>query len=142
MKKFNFTIKGNKYHTWIKEIEGNIAKIEVNGTPFEVEMEKEVNKPSKTPTLVRKPVVSKPGEGAIPKGSGVGAVKAPLPGNIFKILVKEGDEVKSGDTLLIMEAMKMENDIKAEKSGTISAIKVSEGDAVLQGAVLVEFKMS
>lgn len=139
MKKFNFTIKGNKYSTWIKEIDGDIAKIEVNGTQYKVEIEQQVKK-TKTPTLVRKPVVRKPGEGAVPAGPSVGAVKAPLPGNIFKVLVKEGDEVKAGDNLLIMEAMKMENDIKAEKSGVIASVKVSEGDAVLQGAILVEFK--
>ena len=140
MKKFNFTIKGSKYHTWIKEIDGNIAKIEVNGTQYKVEMEQEPKKQTKTPTLVRKPVITRPGEGAVPAGPTVGAIKAPLPGNIFKILVKEGDEVKAGDNLLIMEAMKMENEIKAEKSGTVAAVKVTEGEAVLQGAVLVEFK--
>lgn len=139
MKKFNFTIKGNKYSTWIKEIDGNIAKIEVNGTKYSVELEQEV-KQSKTPTLVRKPVVRKPGEGAVPAGPGVGAVIAPLPGNIFKVLVKDGDTVKAGDNLLVMEAMKMENDIKAEKDGVVASVKVSEGDTVLQGAVLVEFK--
>lgn len=139
MKKFNFTIKGNKYSTWIKEIDGNIANIEVNGTQYAVELEKEV-KQSKTPTLVRKAVVRKPGEGAVPAGPGVGAALAPLPGNIFKVLVKDGDAVKAGDNLLVMEAMKMENDIKAEKDGVVASVKVSEGDTVLQGAVLVEFK--
>ena len=139
MKKFNFTIKGNKYFTQIKEIEGNIAKIEVNGTQYKVEME-QIVKQTKTPTLVRKAVVRKPGEGAVPSGPSVGAVTAPLPGNIFKVLVKEGDVVKAGDDLLVMEAMKMENDIKAEKSGTVASIKVSEGDTVLQGAILIELK--
>lgn len=140
MKKFNFTIKGNKYSTVIKEVEGNIAKIEVNGTQYKVEIEQQAVKPTKTPTLVRKPVVNKPGEGAVPSGPGLGTLKAPLPGNIFKILIKEGDTVKAGDTVMIMEAMKMENDIAAEKSGVVSAIKVREGEAVLQDAVLVEFK--
>ncbi len=139
MKKFDFTIKGNKYSTWIKEMDGNIAKIEVNGTKYKVEIHQEVKK-TKTPTLVRKPVVRKPGEGAVPAGPSVGAVKAPLPGNIFKVLVKEGDEVNAGDNLLIMEAMKMENEIKAEKKATVASIKVKEGDAVLQGAVLIEMK--
>lgn len=140
MKKFNFTIKGNKYSTVVKEIERNIATIEVNGTEYKVELENEV-KQTKTPTLVRKPVVRKPGEGSVPSAaSAMNSVKAPLPGNIFKILVKEGDEVKTGDKLMIMEAMKMENDILAEKSGVVASVKVSEGDAVLQGAVLVELK--
>ena len=139
MKKFSFIIKGNKYHTVIKGIDKNIADIEINGTQYSVELEQEV-KATKTPILVRKPVVNKAGEGAVPAGPGVGALKAPLPGNIFKINVKVGDTVNAGDTLLVMEAMKMENDIKAEKSATISAIKVNEGEAVLQGTVLIEFK--
>lgn len=139
MKKFDFKIKGNKYSTVVKEVEDNIAIIEVNGTTYEVEIEQEIKK-TKTPTLVRKPMVRKPGEGAVPSGPGVGAVKAPLPGNIFKVLVKEGDVVKAGDNLLVMEAMKMENDIKAEKAGTVGSVKVVEGDTVLQGAVLIEMK--
>lgn len=139
MKKFDFKIKGNKYSTVVKEVEGNIAQIEVNGTLYKVEIEQEIKK-TKTPTLVRKPLVRKPGEGAIPSGPSVGAVTAPLPGNIFKVLVKEGDAVKPGDTLLVMEAMKMENEIKTEKAGTIGAVKVSEGEAVLQGAILIELK--
>ncbi len=140
MKKFNFTIKGNKYSTVVKEVEDNIAVIEINGTQYKVEIEQEAKKQTKTPTLVRKPVVRKPGEGAVPQAGGAPSIKAPLPGNIFKILVKEGDTVKAGDKLLIMEAMKMENDVLAEKDGTIASIKVSEGDAVLQEAVLIEFK--
>ena len=67
-------------------------------------------------------------------------VKAPLPGNIFKILVKEGDEIKKGDNIMIMEAMKMENNVLAEKDGTIKSIKVSEGDAVLQNDILAEIE--
>ncbi len=137
MKKFEFTIKGNKYATWLKNIEDNVATIEVNGTEYEVEIHQEV-KTTKTPRLIRKPVVKKEGEGVIQKKVGGANVTAPLPGNIFKILVKEGDEVKKGDTLLIMEAMKMENDIKAEKDGVVSSIKVKEGDAVLQGEILIE----
>ncbi len=137
MKKFEFTIKGNKYATWLKSVEDNVATIEVNGTEYEVEIHQEV-KTTKTPRLVRKPVVKKEGEGVIKKSAGGTVVKAPLPGNIFKMLVSVGDTVKKGDNLLIMEAMKMENDIKAEKDGVVSAIKVKEGDAVLQGEVLIE----
>ncbi len=137
MKKFEFTIKGTKYSTWLKSVEDNVATIEVNGTEYEVEIHQEV-KTTKTPRLVRKPLVKKEGEGVIQKKSGGTTVKAPLPGNIFKLLVNVGDEVKKGDNLLIMEAMKMENEIKAEKDGVVSAVKVKEGDAVLQGEVLIE----
>lgn len=142
MKKFKFTIRGNKYDVEIINIEDNIAEIEVNGSRYEVEVESE-QKTTKTPKLIRKPVVpsaetdraktSKPTE-----KKGAGSIKAPLPGTILQILVKEGDIVKSGDKLLIMEAMKMENNITADKEGKVTAVKVKEGDNVLEGDVLVE----
>lgn len=140
MKKFDFTIKGNKYDVRINKFEENIATIEVNGTSYEVEVHKEV-KVTKTPTLVRKPVVSKPGEGTISKKEASAfKVKAPLPGSIFKLNVAVGDTVKKGDVLLIMEAMKMENNIMSEKDGVVKSIKVALGDAVLQEDVLLEIE--
>ncbi|MCG8581088.1 MAG: biotin/lipoyl-binding protein, partial [Bacteroidales bacterium] len=139
MKKFSFTIRGNKYDVHLKDLEENIAQLEVNGTNYEVEIHQEVKK-AKTPKLVRKEIQRKPGEGFITKKDGGKAIKvnAPLPGNIFKVLVNEGDTVKKGDVLLVMEAMKMENNVLAEKDGTIASIKVSVGDAVLQNDVLIE----
>lgn len=138
MKKYKFTIKGNQYDVKINDFEDEIAQIEVNGTAYNVQIHREV-KQVKTPKLIRKPIEQKPGEGRIPHTSGaLIAVKAPLPGNIFKILVKEGDSIKKGDNLLIMEAMKMENNVLAEKDGVIKSIKVKPGDAVLQGDVLIE----
>ncbi len=139
MKKFSFTIRGNKYDVHLKDIDENIAQLEVNGTQYEVEIHQEVKK-AKTPKLVRKEIQRKPGEGFITKNSGGGAIKvnAPLPGNIFKVLVNEGDVVKKGDVLLVMEAMKMENNVLAEKDGTVTSVKVSVGDAVLQNDVLIE----
>lgn len=139
MKKFSFTIRGNKYDVHLKDLEENIAQLEVNGTSYEVEIHQEVKK-AKTPKLVRKEIQRKPGEGFITKKDGGKAIKvnAPLPGNIFKVLVNEGDTVKKGDVLLVMEAMKMENNVLAEKDGTIASIKVSVGDAVLQNDVLIE----
>lgn len=142
MKKFKFTIRGNKYDVELLNIEDNIAEIDVNGSKYEVEIEQEV-KTTKTPKLVRPQVVpsseydraktSKPTE-----SKGAGHVKAPLPGTILQIFVKEGDIVKSGDKLLVMEAMKMENNITADTEGKVTAVKVKEGDAVLEGDVLVE----
>lgn len=141
MKKFEFTIKGHKYDVLIKDIEDNIGHIEVNGTQYEVEIHKEVKKATKTPRLVREPVVSKPGEGTISKkATGTTPVKAPLPGSIFKIQVAVGDSVKKGDVLLIMEAMKMENNIMSEKDGVVKTLKVNVGDAVLQDDVLLELE--
>ncbi len=140
MKKFEFTISGNKYQVHIQNFEDNLAQIEVNGTPYEVEIHQEMKK-AKTPKLVRKEIQRKPGEGFITKKAG-GAitVKAPLPGNIFKILVKEGDTIVKGDTLLVMEAMKMENNVLAEKEGVVKSIKVAVGDAVLQNDVIIEME--
>lgn len=142
MKKFDFTIRGNKYHVEILDIEDNIAEIDVNGTNYQVEIHKEI-KSSKTPKLVRKLAkqslesdrakTNKPSDSA-----SFNAIKAPLPGTILEVKVKEGDEVKDGDLLLIMEAMKMENDIKADRNGVIKSIKVHPESAVLEGDVLLE----
>ncbi len=140
MKKFDFTVNGNKYNVEVKDFEDSLATIVVNGTTYEVEVRQEVKK-TKTPKLVRSAVVSKPGEGAVPnKATGAGAIKAPLPGNIFKINVAVGDAVKKGDVLLIMEAMKMENNVLAEKDAVVKSIKVGLGDAVLQNDILIEFE--
>jgi len=141
MKKFEFTINGNKYEVNLKDVEDNIAQIEVNGTAYEVEIHREVKK-NKTPKLVRPEVRTKPGEGEIvKKGSAGGSqVLAPLPGSIFKMMVKEGDQVKKGDVLLIMEAMKMENNVLSEKEGTVKSVRVKVGDSVLQNDVLIDLE--
>ena len=139
MKKFKFTIRGTKYDVEILNAENNIIEVEVNGSQFKVELDKDVTT-KKTPKLVR-PAVPTPQtrEKKIQKSlSAKQQIKAPLPGIILKILVKEGDTVKEGDVLMVMEAMKMENNIEAEKSGTIKSIKVKEGDNVLQDDVLIE----
>ncbi len=138
MKKFKFTISGSEYDVEILDIENNIAEIEVNGTKYEVEIAQDVKTP-KTPRLVRKPVEQKPGEGQIVKQSSTEgkAVKAPLPGTIFKLNVAVGDTVSKGQVLLIMEAMKMENNVLADDGGIVKAVKVKEGDTVLQDDVLI-----
>ncbi len=144
MKKFKFLIHGNIYEVEIKNLEDNVVELDVNGTAYEVEIEKKLAQPV-TPKLVRQQVspstnqhkseqkTAKPGE---KKGTGI--VKAPLPGTILNIFVKTGDTVKVGDKLILLEAMKMENNINADKGGIIQAIKVQTGDSVLEGDVLVE----
>lgn len=140
MKKYKFTIRGNEYEVELKDFEENTAKIEVNGTVYEVEVHRE--KPvQKTPTLVRSEMPApRRGDTKIKKNIGktAFAMKAPLPGNIMQVMVKAGDQVKKGDALLIYEAMKMENKMLAEKDGIISNVKVNPGDSVLQGDVLLE----
>lgn len=138
MKKFKFTIRGNEYEVHIKSFDDNIAEIDVNGSIYQVELAEEV-KTTKTPKLVRsKPVPTK--ETKPKPAAGLSKVDAPLPGTIFKVLVKEGDAVKKGQAILILEAMKMENNILAEKDGVINKIHIAEGDSVLQGDILVEIE--
>ncbi|MCF6332871.1 MAG: biotin/lipoyl-binding protein [Draconibacterium sp.] len=139
MKKYKFTIRGNDYDVHLKDIEGNIAELDVNGTIYEVEIRSEV-KTSKTPTLTRKPVEKMPGEGQIKKKQSTGKhnIEAPLPGTILKINVSVGDMVFEGQNLLVMEAMKMENQIQTGKGGEVISIRVKVGDSVLQDDVLIE----
>ena len=138
MKKFKFTIRGNEYEVHINSFEDNIAEVDVNGSIYQVELAAEV-KTTKTPKLVRsKPVQIK--ETKPKPAAGLSKVEAPLPGTIFKVSVKEGDAVQKGHVILIMEAMKMENNILAEKEGVIKKVLVSEGDTVLQGDILVEIE--
>jgi len=138
MKSFKFTIRGHNYNVDIKNFEESIVELEVNGTPYKVEVHKEI-KQTKTPVIVRQEVKSIKGAHKIKKTGGkTHQTKAPLPGNILQIMIKEGDEVKKGEKLLMYEAMKMENMILAEKDGTIKSIKVNVGDSVLQGDVLIE----
>ncbi len=138
MKKFKFTIRGNEYEVQINSFEDNIAEVDVNGSIYQVELAQSVQT-TKTPKLVRaNPIKTK--EKSLAPASGLSKVDAPLPGTIFKVLVKEGDEVKKGQTIIILEAMKMENNILAEKDGVVKSLKVSEGSSVLQGDVLVEIE--
>jgi len=142
MKKFKFTIHGNDYEVEILNIEDNIAEIEVNGSPYQVEIHKEIKMP-KTPKLIRKTVEPSPESDKTkthkPSNKiAAGEIKAPLPGTILEIKKNVGDEVKVGNTILIMEAMKMENNINADKNGYIRALNVNVNDSVLEGDVLVE----
>jgi len=138
VKKYKFTINGNTYDVEMDSIEDNLAKLEINGTPYEVEIHHEVKK-SKTPTLLR-PSVPKPDKSDIQKKGGgtTSSVAAPLPGSIISVDVKAGDIVKKDQRILVMEAMKMENNVLAEKDCVIEKILVSPGDTVLQGDALVE----
>jgi len=138
MKSFKFTIRGHVYEVDILKFENGKAEVEVNGTPYQVEVNHTV-KESKTPILVRSEIKHPEGSHQIKKqDEGVFKVKAPLPGIIMNILVNQGDTVKKGEKLLIYEAMKMENNLLAEKDGTIKKIQVKTGDNVLEGDVLME----
>ena len=138
MKNYQFIINGNEYNVEIRSIDENIARIEVNGTKYDVEIQRKINKP-KTPRLLR-PVSTGPAKPGIDKKDRAAAspLSAPLPGTIIQIFVKPGDIVIKGQKLLIMEAMKMENQVLADKDGVIESIKVAPGQTVLQGDILME----
>ena len=146
MNKFEYKVQGVDYEVEIEEMEGNIAKVSVNGIPFEVELKQPIN-PAKAITRpkVVAPVAAaapapapaaRPAAPAAPAGAGA-AAKAPLPGTISSINVKVGDKVNVGDTVLVLEAMKMQNNIEAENSGTVTSILVNQGDSVMEGATLL-----
>ena len=143
MKEYKYKINGNLYRVCIGEIEENIAHVEVNGTHYKVEMEK-TPAPKKT---VIKPVVRQASttpaapttqvvRPATPVG-GKSGVKSPLPGVILDIKVNVGDEVKKGQTVVILEAMKMENNIPADRDGKVTAINVKVSDSILEGTDLI-----
>lgn len=164
MAKYQYTVKGVDYEVEIQDIEGNIANVTVNGIPFEVEMKQPV-KPGKQKFRIENEVRSDKGgassadsaktspsstttaanaEAAASKkvsaSAGGKPVVAPLPGTINDIKVKVGDKVSAGDTVVILEAMKMQNNIEAETSGTVASINVNKGDAVMEGDTLVTIK--
>lgn len=149
MKQYKYTINGAQFDVTIDSIVGSKAKVEVNGIPFEVEMQGSSLVEEALPTVSTEaaaapaaPAAAPAAEPAAPaaakSGPGAGApVKAPLPGVVTKILVKEGLSVKKGETVLVLEAMKMENNITAEADGTVTGICVSAGDSVMEGTTLI-----
>lgn len=147
MKQYKYKVNGNQYDVTIDSIKGNVAKVEVNGLPFEVEMQGSALVEEDLPTVSAEaapasaPAAAAPApEAAAPAATGAGEgtpVKAPLPGTVTKILVVVGQAVKKGDNVVVLEAMKMENNITAETDGTVTGIAVAAGANVLEGTVLL-----
>ena len=118
MKEYKLNINGNDYQVAVNDLNGNRADVTVNGTNYTVTLDQE------------KAVAAKPVAGG-------GAVKSPLPGVILDIKVAVGDAVKVGQRLMVLEAMKMENNVDSDKEGTVAEIRVGTGDSVLEGDVLI-----
>ena len=139
MKEYKFKINGNEYNVAINSVEGKIADITVNGASYKVELDKEVAAApapvAAAPAAQAAPAAAAPAAAA-PAGAGK-PVNSPLPGVIIEISVKEGQAVKAGQKVAVLEAMKMENEIQAESDGTVTAIHVAKGDSVLEGAKIV-----
>jgi biotin carboxyl carrier protein len=137
MKNFKFRINSNNYNVRVLSQEDNIIDLEVNGTSYSVKLSEEV-KVTKTPTLVRA-ASKRPAEPLkVSPSSSNSKIVAPIPGTVLSIDVKVGDTIKLGDRLLVLEAMKMENNIASEKSGTVTAVNVKVGQQVLQNEVMIE----
>ena len=147
MNKYQYKVQGVDYDVEIEEVEGNLAKVSVNGIQFEVELKRPINPVhaiKKPKVAAPKPAAPAPVPAAAPVAAAPAAapgsgnpVKAPLPGTISSISVKVGDQVNVGDTVLVLEAMKMQNNIEAEYAGTVTSIVVNPGDSVMEGAVLL-----
>ena len=138
MKEFKFTIDGHTYTTSVNEIEDNVAEVVVNGTTFNVVIEKEEQKPAVVAARRHQAAVETVAAPAV--AGGLQTVKSPLPGSIMKVLVSVGQKVKKGDVLLTMESMKMENNVMAEADGVVKAIYVESGKNVMQDDKLVDLE--
>lgn len=160
MGKYNFRINGHDYQVDVNSVEGGIADVTVNGTDYKVELADAVPAPAQqavrpAPQTVstgapavttasratgQAPQATAPAAqtatASAPQGKGE-VVTAPLPGVILDIKVKVGDAVKAGQTVAVLEAMKMENEIEATASGTVTAVNAGKGDSVLEGAAII-----
>ena len=141
MKEYKYRINGNEYAVSINEVCDTTAKVTVNGTEYDVEWEKPVEE---KPVVKVQPVVAKPTAAPAPAAKPAAAapaggysIKTPLPGVIIDVKVNVGDTVAKGQTVVVLEAMKMENNINADREGKVAAIQVAKGDTVADGAVLV-----
>ncbi len=138
MAQYIITINGKDYKVDVKSIEGTLAVIEVNGKTVTVNIK----------DLGKKEMVKRPKfnsslccvDEIVPVTNKPITIKSSLPGVILKVLVREGDKVKSGQDVIVMEAMKMENQIQASISGTVKKVFVREGDTIEQDVPLVEIE--
>ena len=143
MKNYKFKINGTEYSVDINEVEGQEISLDVNGTPYKVSVDKEMKQQKQVVMQTRKaPQVAAATAGPVQKASSAAASKGskvttPLPGTILDVFVNVGDKVKAGQTVVLLEAMKMENNIEADVEGTITEVKVRKGDSVLEGDVMV-----
>lgn len=154
MKEYKFKINGKEYQVAIGEASGNMLSVNVNGADYQVELEN-MNAAAAAISAGAKKQADAPAEiaaasasssasatasasAAAPAATGAGqTIKSPLPGIIISVDVKEGQAVKRGQKVAVVEAMKMENDILAECDGTVTAVHARKGDSVLEGADIV-----
>ena len=148
MRTYSYNVNGAQYDVTIESIQGQVAKMNVNGVLFDVEIlgapltEGDLPEaaaavapaaaaPASTPTAAAPAPAAKGAAGA---GT---PINAPLPGVVTKVLVAAGQAVKKGETVVVLEAMKMENNITAECDGSVTGVCVAAGDSVMEGTTLV-----
>lgn len=132
MKEYKFKVSGKDYTVSVDGVEENKVNLTVNGTKHIVELEKA----TEAPPPVARPTVQRPAAPTVSDNSGK-PLKSPLPGVILDLYVKVGDNVKNGQKVLLLEAMKMENNIDSDRDGVVKEIKVGKGDSVNEGDVLL-----
>ena len=141
MKEYKYKINGNEYNVAVEELEGNKANVIVNGKSYQVELDRPakpaVSKPVARPAAAPAAApATAPAPKAAPAAGGAG-IKAPLPGVILDIKVKVGDAVSKGQTVAVLEAMKMENNINADREGTVVSINVEKGQSIAEGTDII-----
>ena len=136
MKNYKFKINGKNYEVNIGEAEGKTLHVNVNGADYQVELENAPAAAAVQATPAAQTAAPAPAAAPKPAGAGV-TVKSPLPGIIISVDVKEGQAVKRGQKVAVIEAMKMENEILDESDGTVTAVFARKGDSVLEGADIV-----
>ncbi len=149
MNEYEYEINGRNYKVIVEDVlDGDSAVLQVNGETYQVSILSQPAQaaPSAAPqaAATASPVAAPPPKAApkpaAPSAGGGGAVTAPMPGTVLKILVNVGDAVTAGQTVMVIEAMKMENEIKANSTGNVSKILVSSGDNVAAGAPLINIE--
>ncbi|NLG88312.1 MAG: biotin/lipoyl-binding protein [Clostridiaceae bacterium] len=132
MRKFVINVNGNRYEVEVEEVTGSGNAIATAAAPVQAA-------PAEPAQPVQKAAAPEAPKPAVSSSAPEGAVKitAPMPGTILDIKVKTGDQVKKGDVLLILEAMKMENEIVSPQDGVIASVNTSKGASVNSGDLLV-----
>ena len=139
MAEYRYRINGHTYNIEIGAENGGTIEVSVNGKVYTVERQ-EISTtadmaPKSIPDQNSASLLKDTAHSAL--DANTAAVTAPLPGTIISIKVKPGDKVTANQTVAVLEAMKMENEIEAGYAGTVSEVKVAERDTVLEGAVLI-----
>lgn len=140
MRKYELTVNGRSFSIAVRRFSSESAELEVNGTPYRISIDEIVSEggpPPRPAPLSTAKVATRGAAPAAPAAGEAGSLTAPIPGQITELFVKEGEQVLAGEPVLKMEAMKMENVIRATAGGTVRALRVKTGDVVSQGQELM-----